>query len=471
MALGACAWRKGEKRERWTLIFSALALLFIFGRIFAVPVVTHLVEVLPVLKNIGCQYWWAGSILPLVVLVGYGVHNLRMGFARIMPLLVVIAIGVVTVGWLWVTFGLHKPHLTFKICSLILFLGMSFGVPALVRNFRSSDDLQRQGKLALFLLGFMFFELMVYNKAYRVRSNDVFNNPPKEVMFVKERVGTQRTMTIGPYGIRPELGMAFQIAEVSSLNQGVFPSYLAYFNEAAKLDPKHGFSVGFAALYGVGDKPELDTIDWKAFDLLGVKYVLVANHYKNYRQMLLDNGFPLVLETPIVAVYENPNVISRAFSLSESELKPELKSESGHATKLAAIDSDIELPQEFRSQLIEWDVHQYHNAHVILKGKEPAASRSVIVLTDTWHKNWSAEVDGVETPVVKVNGVFRGVHVPAGARQVEFRYRPKTLDAALIISPVTFGVLMVLLVLESGLLRRKRLVKGTSDADEAAEAS
>jgi hypothetical protein len=47
-----------------------------------------------------------------------------------------------------------------------------------------------------------------------------------------------------------------------------------------------------------------------------------------------------------------------------------------------------------------------------------------LVLTDQYFPGWSATVDGQPVQIERANGIFRGVPLVAGARRVEFRYRP-----------------------------------------------
>jgi len=51
----------------------------------------------------------------------------------------------------------------------------------------------------------------------------------------------------------------------------------------------------------------------------------------------------------------------------------------------------------------------------------------LFVLTDQAFPGWQAEVDGVATPVLTVDGLFRGVPLSAGPHRVELRYRPQSL--------------------------------------------
>ena len=49
---------------------------------------------------------------------------------------------------------------------------------------------------------------------------------------------------------------------------------------------------------------------------------------------------------------------------------------------------------------------------------------ALLVLADAWAPGWLAEVDGQEREVLRVGGLFRGVVLVPGEREVVFRYRP-----------------------------------------------
>lgn len=64
---------------------------------------------------------------------------------------------------------------------------------------------------------------------------------------------------------------------------------------------------------------------------------------------------------------------------------------------------------------------------------------AVLVLLDAYYPGWSASVDGENTAIVPVNHAFRGVALPAGKHEVEFRYRPRSFAFGLWISIVSLG--------------------------------
>ena len=55
----------------------------------------------------------------------------------------------------------------------------------------------------------------------------------------------------------------------------------------------------------------------------------------------------------------------------------------------------------------------------------------VTVLCDSYDPGWSAALDGRSAPVLKVNGLFRGVATSAGTHEIVFRYRPWSVYAGL----------------------------------------
>lgn len=56
----------------------------------------------------------------------------------------------------------------------------------------------------------------------------------------------------------------------------------------------------------------------------------------------------------------------------------------------------------------------------------PPGAAGVLVLADRWEPEWAVQVDGQDAPLLQVGGLFRGVLLPVGAREVVFDYTPWT---------------------------------------------
>ncbi len=64
--------------------------------------------------------------------------------------------------------------------------------------------------------------------------------------------------------------------------------------------------------------------------------------------------------------------------------------------------------------------------------------------TDLHYPGWIAEEDGRRLPILRADGWFRAVALPAGTHTVVFRYRPYSFYAGAAVSAAALLVLLVL---------------------------
>jgi len=69
----------------------------------------------------------------------------------------------------------------------------------------------------------------------------------------------------------------------------------------------------------------------------------------------------------------------------------------------------------------------------------------LLVLADTYYPGWKATMNGVKTPILRVNLMHRGVLVPPGNQTVTFRYQPWTIRWGIILSMLGFLSLLSLI--------------------------
>jgi len=91
-----------------------------------------------------------------------------------------------------------------------------------------------------------------------------------------------------------------------------------------------------------------------------------------------------------------------------------------------------------------------------------ARARALAVLNDTDYPGWRATVDGQPAPIVRANGMFRGVEVAAGRHSIEFRYEPASFPAGLALTAVGLPLAVVLV-----LLPYRRRIAGVYGAQRA----
>jgi uncharacterized membrane protein YfhO len=67
-------------------------------------------------------------------------------------------------------------------------------------------------------------------------------------------------------------------------------------------------------------------------------------------------------------------------------------------------------------------IRHYENTRVVI---DVQAERSgFVVLNDVWHPWWTADIDGVDAPILRANVLFRAVPVPAGQHVLTFEFKP-----------------------------------------------
>lgn len=66
-----------------------------------------------------------------------------------------------------------------------------------------------------------------------------------------------------------------------------------------------------------------------------------------------------------------------------------------------------------------------------------ADTAGVLVLADTHYPGWRATLNGVDVPVLRANGLFRGIVVPAGDHVVEFTFEPASVRYGALLSIIT----------------------------------
>ena len=73
-----------------------------------------------------------------------------------------------------------------------------------------------------------------------------------------------------------------------------------------------------------------------------------------------------------------------------------------------------------------------------------APAPGVVVVADSFDPGWTAKVNGMETPIARVNGLFRGIPVSSGKQKIELLYRPMPVFIGIGLSVGTLGLLVLM---------------------------
>ena len=198
------------------------------------------------------------------------------------------------------------------------------------------------------------------------------------------------------------------------------------------------------------------------YDLLNIRYVIAR------KETPLDwDKFVRVFDgDPKLNVYENKNVLPRAFLISQ------IQSVDDHAAAWAAIHASGFNPRvtavvEGASNMAvggRGSVSDVRNVPNGLSLRVTADGPVLLVISQAWYPGWQVRVDGQSNGApLRTNYAFQGVIIPAGAHQVELRFEPALWRWGWALA--AFGLIVCIAALIISRLRTKDRLLGEYDAD------
>jgi len=428
VGLGLLALFKSRAPARWFWLgLAALSLIYALGT--NTPIYPLLYRLLPILGWVRVP----SRALLLVALSGsvlaaYGADALwtkaRTPRARYLANLLSIgtlfAFAGLGLGFVWLYPGRPPPALILLVIigaatSLAWILSLRPGVPrALVQTLVTAALLTD-----LFAVGHSLLEL---------RPTDVVN---QEGLATARWAAAQQPPLGRPYRIySPSLsipqhtGARFGI----ELVDGVDPSQLrwvAHYVGMASGCPASGYGV---TLPYIGRDADPSTACREAIPdarLLGqLNACLVVADYPIKAPGLVFEG-----QLAGGYHYRNERCLPRAFAMTRTEpvsswQEAQALLAGGHDPEQSALVEDdraLDGPTGWQPALVR--DRSPNRLAVHAETTEP----TLLVLSEVWYPGWEAAVDGVEQPIVRVNGLLRGVYLTPGTHTIVWRYRPASL--------------------------------------------
>jgi len=400
------------KRPYWLVLLLAATGLFI--GLCGIDFYDKAINALPVVGKFGEQYTWVAVMVCLPVLVAYGMAALFEGMSVFKPARIYLACMLGFFLYLAVMLPFKDWHwrVVTYMPGFLISLYIMYRICALERNAKYRIH------MPLLLLGLLYTEYWYYMDHLHPLRMDAYNHPPAYVRFIKEHIGRQRILNIGPNGFPGEQAGAFQIQDVAIMTMNVPPDYQDFFLQ--DFLPKEYNYNNFLSFMSAKDDGILD-LNLTGF--LGIKYILAPSDWEGWHSMLAAHDFTLAFHNEQINVYENPTPWPRAF----------IAPANAALTVEALKKGDIAL-----HDLLPAHISQYRNTHIAIDVDTPRPG--MLVLTDSWYPYWFAHVNGQAVPVEKVFRAFRGVTVPKGHSEVEFYYDNPAVNWGIRIS-VAMGLL------------------------------
>lgn len=204
-------------------------------------------------------------------------------------------------------------------------------------------------------------------------------------------------------------------------------------------------------------------INLNLMNMTNTRYLLVSPGSQVRAEQLTAAGFPEVTRWQNLQVFGNPVANDRAYIVhdwvidsNENNIDQMILMQSFDPKKQVGLFVEPGIQAVTDSTLTVNDkatIETYENDYILVKTS--ADADGILVLADNWYPAWKGFIDGQEVEVLRVNGAFRGVVLPAGDHDVEFKYISDTQKTGRLLTLA--GLLVVAIsVVGSFVPRRKK---------------
>jgi hypothetical protein len=447
LALAAGMRRRGD----WPRLYVASWVLMIAGLLLHTDTLWYgRLGDLPFARAIRSDYWAALIAMAIVILVPLSLRRIDEAGLNTKALIATAAL----VGCSYTAgYAYFRRELTdeagWRVLAIVIAVGLISAV--MLAAARNTPRI-----IAVLVAGLIAAELLIsVNHAWPPRT-DLAADPPEYVEFLMSAQSDGRLLNAGRSGLYPEWGSAFGVEQLGTLNIGHDEIYTDWFQ--SYVNPRGTL---FLQVGRNGQADPNEDLDYAAINTLSVRYVAVEERMstyveamaERYEEVLFDqdarvhifrnnDAFPSVYVAPTLRLatdrLEYPTSTATAFTTDEGFYE---------IAVAAGVPSNAVAAADSTGPVV--NTKERSNSRLLIE--VDTSSPAVLVVTDNWHRNWQATVNGEPATVGRVNGPVRAVVVPEGSSVVELRYR----DASALIGGA-ISILSLIGVAVAGVLTKLR---------------
>jgi uncharacterized membrane protein YfhO len=238
------------------------------------------------------------------------------------------------------------------------------------------------------------------------------------VRFLQSDKDVFRIARLNTDSLHPNLPTIYSLQDTGGYDSILLSDYVHYLNA---IEPQK--RLWYNQITSFDDAASLDA---PLFSLLNVRYLLTFEwlDHPDWERVYDDE----------IRIYRNRQERPRAFMVHRAEAvgKPgeALERIQSRAVDpgVTALVEDAATP-DLRDAPAEpaGEVRITRYAHAAVELATSSDRAGIVVLCDMMYPGWQVEVDGAPAELLKVDGIFRGVRVPAGEHAVVFRFEPAVL--------------------------------------------
>jgi len=451
--IASYAISKKLKQSNYFTGAAILILLFSYARIFGLA---GFINHIPLAAGIGIQYYGCLSSVALIFLVAQGIENIKSNNFIHIPAIIVLSIMII--GFLILYFKLgfvslmpYKKYLSifiyqFFISALIIYLIYKSTIP--------------KNEIVIALIIMVVFELMFYMNTVRPQRYNPVEKQPAFISFLKNHIDDSRVLNIGLYRtLYPEYGAMYGIKQMDTQNPALLPWYRDFYTRHFGSDTWSFLTLGASAELGGVALPD-KIISEAALNIANVKYLLVLDEAKPYQHFFHQRNYPIAFQKDGLTIFENVNHLPDAVLLPSLIQSDQIPETSNFNPRLSAITDDIKLIAQAKQLGIPVSVSidssikplnsstvtitSFHNTEITLETKSDQVT--ILALSEVWHPNWKATLDGQAVYIGRINEAFRGIALPAGQHKIQMVYDSAALRYGIRTSIiVSFAILLLLI--------------------------
>ncbi len=241
------------------------------------------------------------------------------------------------------------------------------------------------------------------------------------------------------------LGEICDIQQIGGDEPVMLKKYLDYVNSIRQDNPTQNKTPSFFPLFNLKD----DKINFALLNFLNVKYIFTTFEMKNsfmVKEEVTQLSNPDIenyygtyefikkIPSPFKAktyLYRNIEVLPRGFLV-------EIKDNES----IDFVWDDI--TKNPAQQIIPAQIKTYEPNKIIFltESDKPA----YLLTSEIFYPGWKVQVDGVETDLIAVKNLFRGLRLNSGNHEIQFIYRPKSYLLGKNITFIGLGLFLLLLL-------------------------
>jgi hypothetical protein len=201
-------------------------------------------------------------------------------------------------------------------------------------------------------------------------------------------------------------------------------------------------------------------------NLVGAKYIILPPGQQLPEGYLGDKPTPVVLDLNAGTVIRNDNAFMRVYLANEyrtfdsvDEIYSQVLRGSDDLGRIVYLEEepDISLSPDSTSSDSAWII-DYQNDSVLVG--LVCTTNHLLVITDNYYEAWHAYVDGRPADIFRAYGSFRAVPIPAGSKNVLFKYQSRKYTVGRLITWLTSMYLLIVLAVGFVGLKLRRKEQG-----------